>query len=263
LLYVLYFLIAIGSTTVGSLTGMGGGVIIKPVCDVLGTFDVSTIGVLSSITVFSMSVVSIGKQILAHTKIPFRTAIPLAIGSLIGGQLGQTMLQKLTSGMENRFVTAVQNIALAVLILAVYLYMKNKAKIPAHHWDKTVPAVFVGIFLGICSSFLGIGGGPINVALIIYLFSFDTKTATICSLITILFAQISKLFLVAVGSGFAAYDLSIAPVMAAGAVAGGLIGANLNKKLPVETVERAFNGVQLLVLAITLFNIVRNLLPSA
>lgn len=28
--YILYFLIAIGATTVGSLTGMGGGVIIKP-----------------------------------------------------------------------------------------------------------------------------------------------------------------------------------------------------------------------------------------
>ena len=41
--YVLYFLIAIGATTVGSLTGMGGGVIIKPLMDVLHGFDVQTI----------------------------------------------------------------------------------------------------------------------------------------------------------------------------------------------------------------------------
>ena len=33
--YILYFLIAIGATTVGSLTGMGGGVIIKPLMDVM------------------------------------------------------------------------------------------------------------------------------------------------------------------------------------------------------------------------------------
>ena len=63
--YILYFLIAIGATTVGSLTGMGGGVIIKPLMDVMQGFDVETIGVLSSITVFCMSVVSIGKQMLA------------------------------------------------------------------------------------------------------------------------------------------------------------------------------------------------------
>lgn len=68
--YVLYFLIAIGATTVGSLTGMGGGVIIKPLMDVLHGFDVQTIGVLSSLTVFSMSVVSIGKQMLAVPKSP-------------------------------------------------------------------------------------------------------------------------------------------------------------------------------------------------
>ena len=79
MLYILYFLIAIGATTVGSLTGMGGGVIIKPLMDVLHHFDVETIGVLSSITVFSMSIVSIGKQILAKTQIPFQIAITLSV----------------------------------------------------------------------------------------------------------------------------------------------------------------------------------------
>ena len=43
------------------------------------------------------------------------------------------------------------------------------------------------------------------------------------------------------------------------AIAGGFIGAALNKKLPEKTVEKAFNGVQLLVLAICVFNIIRNI----
>ena len=47
--------------------------------------------------------------------------------------------------------------------------------------------------------------------------------------------------------------------MVAGAIAGGFIGAALNKKLPEKTVEKAFNGVQLLVLAICVFNIIRNI----
>ena len=116
---LLYFLIAIGATTVGALTGMGGGVIIKPVMDVIGAYDAATIGVLSSITVFSMSVVSIGKQMLARTSIPFGTAIPLAIGSVAGGQLGQLMLTALTAGLPNAQVTAVQNVVLGLLILVV------------------------------------------------------------------------------------------------------------------------------------------------
>ncbi len=94
--------------------------------------------------------------------------------------------------------------------------MKNKSRIPSRELRGVVVSLLVGVFLGICSSFLGIGGGPINVALIIYLFSFDTKTATVCSLVTILFAQISKLTTVALTTGFGVFDLSIAPVMIVG-----------------------------------------------
>lgn len=258
--YVVYFLIAIGATTVGSLTGMGGGVIIKPLMDVLHGFDVQTIGVLSSITVFSMSVVSIGKQIIAKTEIPYQTAIPLAVGSVAGGMAGERLLQAIIRALQaNSAVTVVQNVVLGLLILAVFLYMKNKDHIKGFELKGIPVSLLVGVFLGICSSFLGIGGGPINVALIIFLFSVPTKTATVCSLVTILFAQISKLSLVALGAGFGAYDLSIAPVMVVGAIAGGFIGASLNKKISEKAVEKAFNGVQLLVLAIAVFNIIRNL----
>ena len=68
-------------------------------------------------------------------------------------------------------------------------------------------------------------------ALIIYLFSVSTKTATVCSLVTILFAQISKLTTVALTTGFADFDLSVAPVMILGDITGRFIGASFNKKM--------------------------------
>ena len=258
--YLIYFLIAIGSTTVGSLTGMGGGVIIKPVVDLLGDFDAQTIGVLSSLTVFSMSLVSIAKQMLARTRIPFDTAIPLAAGSVAGGMAGERLLRLIVSALEaNESVTAVQNAVLSLLILAVLVYMRNKSRVRSFHLRGAAVSALAGLFLGICSSFLGIGGGPINVALIILLFSYDTKTATVCSRVTILFAQLSKLGSVALAAGFAAFDLRMAPVMIAGAVAGGFLGAGLNRRCRVEMVEKAFNAVQLLVLGIAAVNIIRNL----
>lgn len=259
MIYLVSFLIALAATTAGALTGMGGGVIIKPVLDGLGSYDPATIGVLSSITVFCMSLVSIAKQLLAKTQIPFRCAIPLAIGSLAGGQAGQLLFHALVGRLPGGYVTVVQNIALCLLILLVLLYMKNKARIPGLQLTGVGPAVLAGVFLGVCSSFLGIGGGPINVALLIWLFSFDAKTAAICSLITILFAQASKLGGLLLAGGLAGYDLSAAPVMVVGAIAGGFLGAELNRKASAATVERAFNAVQLLVLALTVFNVVRNL----
>lgn len=260
MIYLIYFLLAIFATTVGSLTGMGGGVIIKPLMDILGDFNVQNIGIVSSITVFSMALVSVGKQIKAKTEIPFKMAIPLAFGSVAGGIIGEKLLDFIVDTFKvNDIVTVVQNCVLTFLILLVFLYMKNKQKIKGKELKGIPVSVAVGIFLGVCSSFLGIGGGPINVALIIYLFSVSTKTATVCSLVTILFAQISKLTTVAFTTGFSGFDLSVAPVMIIGAIMGGFIGASLNKKCKESTVEKAFNCVQLLVLGITIFNIVRNI----
>lgn len=258
---LIYFLLAICATTVGSLSGMGGGVIIKPLMDALGDYDVQTIGVISSVTVFTMAVVSVFKQIKSKAKIPFKTAIPLAIGSVVGGFFGQKILNYIVDALnKNSIVIIVQNVVLAVLILCVILYMKNKNQIKGKSFDGIIVSLGVGFLLGFCSSFLGIGGGPINVALIIYLFSYSTKTATVCSLVTILFAQMSKLCTTALTTGFADYDLSIVPLMAVGAVFGGFVGASLNKKLSENNVEKAFNGVQLLVFMITLFNIIKSLI---
>lgn len=235
--------------------------IIKPVLDVLGDFDVETIGVMSSVTVLAMSIVSVGRHIVKHSKIEFRTALPLACGSMAGGLLGQIILKRIISSVSSeQIVTVAQNAVLFVLILSVFLYMCNKNKIKSHSLDGFFISIFVGIFLGFCSSFLGIGGGPINVALIIYLFGYDTKSATICSIITILFAQLTKLGSVALGSGFAAFDLSMLPFMVVGAVAGGFIGTSLNNRLSESAVDKSFNGVQLVVLLLTVYNIIQNLL---
>lgn len=260
MLCLLYFFMAVCATTIGSFTGMGGGIIMKPLMDLLHNFDVETIGVLSSVTVFFMSVVSIGKQMYARSYIPFSIAIPLSIGSVVGGYVGQQILYMIISTLRiQERVIVVQNFALAILILCVYFYMRNKTKISSHRLSGIAVTLTVGCFLGICSSFLGIGGGPINVALVIYLYSMDIKSATVCSLMTILFAQISKLGTIALSTGFMVYDLSVAPAMVVGAIIGGFIGAGLNKRCPEKSVERVFNWVQLLVLTITIYNMAQNL----
>ena len=173
---ILYFVIAICATTVGALTGMGGGVIIKPVLDLLGNYDAATIGLLSSVTVFAMSVVSIIKQIRQKTRIPGMTALPLAVGSVIGGTGGEQILKALIRALgDNRAVVVTQNICLGLLIILVFVYMLKKDKLPTLHKRGLVLSTLVGVLLGFFSSFLGIGGGPLNVALLIFIFSLDTN----------------------------------------------------------------------------------------
>ena len=252
---ILYFLVAIGATIVGALTGMGGGVIIKPVLDLLGQYDAATIGILSSVTVLTMSIVSIGKQIRQKASIRLEIALPLALGSVLGGWLGAGCLGVILQHQDNSRVVILQNVLLGLLLRGVFFYMKRKEHLPTLHRRGLAAGLLTGLFAGLVSTFLGIGGGPINVAVLIFVFSMDTKAAAVNSIITIFFAQVAKLSAVLLGEGFVAYDLSVLPVMLIGAVAGGWLGARISKVVSEKTVEKAFNLVQLAVLALCVYNI--------
>ncbi len=252
-----YFLVALFSCIIGSITGMGGGVIIKPVFDIFGTFDAQSIGVLSSFTVLSMATISAARNFFKKTELSLSVAVLVALGSVLGGTLGQHLLTQATAGLENHVVIVTQNAVLAAVILLVFLYMKAKETLPSFELRNAVLIFLVGMMLGVLSSFLGIGGGPINVAAFIFFFSYDTKTAALSSLITILFAQGAKLFIIGTNLGFSSFDLSALPFMISGAVLGALIGGKFSARLGNHLVDKLFNAVQLLVLALCLVNIYR------
>lgn len=57
-------------------------------------------------------------------------------------------------------------------------YMQTVERRPVLGIHGIVPAILVGMFLGLLSSFLGISGGPINVVLLLFVFACDIKAAT-------------------------------------------------------------------------------------
>lgn len=256
---ILYFIIAICACTIGALTGMGGGVFMKPILDMLGQFDVGSINMLSSITVFCMSIVSVIRSRKTKERPSVKTAVSLAVGAVIGGSIGSELIEGLIAGADARQVTLIQNLALIILVVCVLIYMKNKARITSPKWSGIVPGALVGLFLGVVSSFLGIGGGPINVSLIIYCFGYSTKQAALCSLITILFSQISKIGPALITGQMAQYDLAVLPFMAVGAIAGGMIGSAISKRNSAESADKLFQYAQILVLLICAVNIIRSL----
>lgn len=197
---IILFVIAIFATTIGAITGIGGGVIIKPVLDLIGVFDVSTISVLSSFTVLSMAVISTYKQIkLKIFKIDLRIIL-IAGASILGGTIGQRLLDLSILYVNNSAIIKItQNIIMIILLIMVYLYRNKSLNIKL---NTNITYFSIGIFLGIISSFLGIGGGPINVVAFTMLFGLSAKEAAFNSIITILFSNISKLVTVLMNTGF-------------------------------------------------------------
>ena len=254
---LIYIFISLFSTLVGSISGMGGGVIMKPVFDMFGEYSAFQIGILTSSTVFAMSLVSVGisaKEISAEKE--KRNLMPcIALGSLFGGYLGDTLFNLLVKAANDGVVKAVQNGVLLAFVIAVIIYMNTKRK--SLNSDKAYVGAGVGIALGIFSAFLGIGGGPVNVAVLIFVFGFEIKTAVICSLISVFVCQSAKLVSIGCRFGIGAFDISILAFVVAAGVIGAICGRMINKKLSEKAVGRVYTFVQILVIIICSFNIIK------
>ena len=255
---ILFFAISFLSCIAGAICGIGGGVVIKPVLDLMQMGQPATINFLSGCTVLAMSLYSVTKALRAgDSKVEMSTGTPLAIGAAVGGVVGKEMF----SAVKNFFsgspaVGGVQAVALGIITLGTLVYTVNKAKIATRSTSNKVVCVVIGLLLGIMSSFLGIGGGPINLVVLGYFFSMDSKTAAANSLYIILFSQAAS-FVSTLITGVPEFRILALVLMVAGGIGGGIVGRMLNKKMDNRAVDKLFICLMVLIVAICVYNAVR------
>ncbi|RTZ12241.1 TSUP family transporter, partial [Streptococcus pneumoniae] len=85
---IIYFLIIIIASGLGSISGMGGGIIIKPLMDSFGYHSVSDIAFYSSFSVFIMAIISTTKRFSQSKEIKWRLIFTVSFSSVLGGFLG-------------------------------------------------------------------------------------------------------------------------------------------------------------------------------
>lgn len=252
---LVYGIIILTACIVGALSGIGGGVIIKPVLDLFGFHTVEIVGFIASCSVFAMSISSSVKQIRAKTKIQPKIVLLIAAGSITGSIIGNTIFDAVFNRFDANIVKGIQSAILASFLIFVIVYINKKN---AKSFKLTNPALIIvtGLFLGLISAFLGIGGGPINMAFLVLLFSFSVKESTVYSIAIIIFSKLSQLITIFINNQFKPYIeyWPIILVAVVAALAGGIIGAKLNKKLSNKTITRALSAVLALIIVINIYN---------
>lgn len=256
---ILYTVIVLIATISGAIAGLGGGVIIKPLFDLIGFHNASTISFYSSIAVFTMCLVSIYKQLKNKFKFDLKIVLAISIGSLVGGFLGESIFNLITKQLSDNFVKIVQAGILGITLVIILIYTLNKEKLKHYQISNSFAIFIVGLVLGSISVFLGIGGGPINVASLMLFFSFSMKEAAIYSIATIFFSQISKLGLVLASGSLFNYDLNFLPFISVSAIIGGYIGTVLNQKLDNNKIQKFYIFLIVILILISIYNVIQNL----
>ena len=253
LIYLVFLIVCFGASIVGAICGIGGGVIIKPVLDSFGVLDVTAISFLSGCTVLSMTTYSVLKnKISGESHVTMKTGFPLAIGAAVGGLIGKWLFSYVKSlSSDPNKVGAVQALCLLIVTLGTLIYTIYKAKIKTYEVDSAIVCVLIGIL----SSFLGIGGGPINLVVLFFFFSMSTKLAAENSLYIIFFSQIASLISTIVTGSVPDFQIGVLVLMVAGGIAGGICGRAINKKIDEKTVDKLFIALMVLMIVINIYNI--------
>lgn len=255
-MYILFFLISFLASIIGAICGIGGGIIIKPVMDAFGVLDVSVINFLSGCTVLSMTTYSVCKSFVAKdSSVNMKLGTPLAIGAAIGGLLGKELFSYVASLFESANTAgAVQAFILLLITLGTLIYTIQKDKIHTHQVTHILVCVLIGLVLGCFSSFLGIGGGPINLVVLYYFFTMKTKEAAQNSLYIILFSQGASLISNLI-SGVQSFDVLLLVGMIFCGILGGIFGRKINKKIDEKMVDKLFIGLMIVIICINIYNI--------
>ena len=158
MLYLIYALVIVVSTSLGAVAGLGGGVIIKPLLDLVGAHDAAAINIYSSVAVFVMCCVSLTKQLRAGFQFDKQMVFSVAAGSLLGGVAGDKVFSALTGSFDNHLVKAVQGGILAVVLGLIFIYTLKQDQMPSWKLTNPVTIFAAGFALGAVAVFLGIGG---------------------------------------------------------------------------------------------------------
>ena len=255
------FCISFVASLIGALCGIGGGVVIKPLVDALGVMEVPTVSFLSGCTVLSMTTYSVLKNKLSggEGQVSSTTCF-LAAGAAVGGVLGKDLFSYSCSHfLGSTHVGAVQAAVLSVITVGALVYTHYRNKVKTLSVRNPLACIAIGVILGLLSSFLGIGGGPINLVVFYFFFSENTKEAALNSLYVIFFSQLASLLAAFLTGTIPCFDYEMLILMMLGGIAGGIAGRKCNEGISEERLVRLFSLSMVVIIGISLYNIYKYL----
>lgn len=244
------FLVSLFAGLIGSMVGVGGGIINGPYLSILNYFP-SQISATSLIAVFTTSVSS-SIQYLRRGLTQIKIGVIMAVFSIPGTIIGVHISNNFS--MEQfRYL-----FGLILLITAIYLLARqklyssdaSKVRLDSNPEQlnvrniRTFLLVTLSFLAGIISSSFGVGGGIIFVPCLIMLMNFSVKSSTATSQFALIFTSLAGL-IVFMMQGRPDYQMGI--VLSLGGMLGGAIGSQLSLRINSSIILRMFSGLLIIV----------------
>lgn len=236
-------LLGFAAGVLGSMIGVGGGIIVVPALTFLG-FPPTVAASNSLFAALSNSIastISYSRQ----KRIEFSLGLKLGLLTIPGTILGAIIS---TDDSPDLFKFL---FGFVLIASAAYIFLRKKIEDKEKTLSKQMMVFAIGasFFAGIISSFFGIGGGIIFVPLMVVGMGMTMKRAAPTSQLILLFASFSG---VVVHSVLGHPDFLQAGLLAIGSFFGGLVGARLSLDVKERYLQILVSSV-ILIAAVKLF----------
>jgi uncharacterized membrane protein YfcA len=241
---VILIAVGLGAGTLGSMIGVGGGIIMVPALTFLGLPPAQTAST-SLIAVTSTSVSST-IEYSRQKRIDYRLGLKMSAFAVPGAVLGAILSDYLSAESFKLYF------GILLMFVGTYVLYKNsilKDSIAKKRSTALHMAVFAATFgAGIVASLFGVGGGIIFVPLMLLVLGLTMQRAVPTSQLTLMMTSIAGIFTHGVLSH---PDYLQAAALSAGAFAGAQIGARVSRTTKELLLERLL-GLALITVAIEL-----------
>jgi uncharacterized protein len=249
--WILLVLIGIVGSSLGSLIGLGGGIVVVPSLLYIGTlsaFDYISPQVAVGTSLFTMIFTGLSSTLayLKYKTVDYKSGLIFLIGSGPGSIAGAWVTEKLDLDSFNLFF------GLFIIFVSLVLYFKDKFKPIPFRRDKGIIQTFtdntgktfeygfnpvygilVSLVVGFLSGIFGVGGGSLMVPTMILFFFFPPHVATATSMFMIFPTSVlSSITHITLGN----VDWMIALALVPGAWIGAKVGVYLNSKFKSKTI---------------------------
>lgn len=272
ILTINFYVIALFAGILGSLLGIGGGLVIVPVLTVIFDIPIHTAIGASITAVVATSITSASsyvKEGLSNIRLGMFLEAGTTLGTLTGAIVAASISNNFlfiifaclmvysaysmfrSRGIKNEFnELASQNDKLANILRLDGEYFDTKLKSPVHYYVRRTPIMLgVSYTAGILSGLLGVGGGVIKVPALVRICRLPIKAASATSNFMMGMTGAASA-LVYLRNDF--IDPYIAAPVALGTLCGSLIGVRVMKRVNSSTLRLAFSVI-LAIVSIELF----------
>ena len=263
LVILLCILIGFLSAFIGSLVGLGGGIIFVPVMlflhDHVASFSWANPQAIVGISLITMVFTGLSSTIAYYKqkKVDIKTGVIFLIGSIPGSIIGSWINTKLDSANFSLYFGILMIIIFSLMFIDRDKLKKNKPLQVTKHTRyfevdgetyqynvSYIPAFILSFTVGVLSGLFGIGGGTISVPAMMLFFGIPVKVAVATSMFMIFFISI---FSASTHIMFGHIVWAYVIFFVIGSYLGGTVGAKTSRYLKSKTLEWILRIVILIV----------------